>query len=150
MRSWLAKQILTRYMAQLNAGDPKPLLRLDHRDIRFRFPGDSTWATELQGKDALTRWLQRFVDSGLQIFADEVVVRGWPWNTTVCIRGTDHLDVPGEGRVYENRYVIWGHIKWGLMRDYEVYEDTQASKALDAYLLPREAAQAAGATAVGS
>ena len=29
------------------------------------------------------------------------------------------------------------------MRDYEVFEDTQASKALDDYLLPREAATAA-------
>lgn len=150
MRSWLAKQVLSRYVARLNAGDPEPLLRLDHKDIRFRFPGDSTWATELQGKDALARWLQRFVDSGLEIFADEVVVRGWPWHMTLCIRGTDHLDAPGGERVYENRYVIWGHIKWGLMRDYEVYEDTQASKALDEYLVPREAARAAAASPVGS
>ena len=147
MRSWLAKKMLTRFMARLNAGDPGPLLRLDHRDIRFRFPGDSTWGGEIRGKEALSKWLERFVASGLQIFPDEVVVRGWPWNTTIAIRGTDHLDVPGEGRVYENRYVIWGRIAWGLMREYEVYEDTQASKALDAYLLPREAAAAAGAAA---
>jgi hypothetical protein len=30
--------------------------------------------------------------------------------------------------------VIWGHISWGLLRDYEVYEDTQKSKKLDEYL----------------
>jgi hypothetical protein len=41
---------------------------------------------------------------------------------------------PAGERVYENRYVIWGHISWGLLRDYEVYEDTQKSKALDDYL----------------
>src|SRR6476661_6248369 len=119
MRAWLAKKMLTRFMARLNAGDPEPLLRLDHPDIRFRFPGDSSWAGEIRGKEDLRRWLQRFVASGLAIHADEVVVRGWPWDMTVCIRGTDHLTTPEGERVYENRYVIWGHIAWGLMRAYE-------------------------------
>jgi hypothetical protein len=30
--------------------------------------------------------------------------------------------------------VIWGRIAWGKLREYEVYEDTQKSKALDEYL----------------
>ena len=30
--------------------------------------------------------------------------------------------------------VIWGTMRWGLLREYEVYEDTQASRALDHYL----------------
>lgn len=30
--------------------------------------------------------------------------------------------------------MIWGRISWGLLRDYEVYEDTQKSKVLDRYL----------------
>ena len=108
--------------------------------MRFRFPGDSSWSGEIHGKAELERWLQRFVDVGLQIYADEVVVKGWPWKMTVCIRGTDHLDAPSGERVYENRYVIWGHIRWGLLRDYEVYEDTQKSKALDGYLAQHEPA----------
>jgi ketosteroid isomerase-like protein len=131
MVSWLAKRVLARNMAALNAGDPRPLLRLDARDVRFRFPGDSSWATELQGKEELARWLQRFVDAGLQIQADEVVVQGPPWAMTLCVRGTDHLTTPEGERIYENRYVIWGRMAWGLLREYEVYEDTQASKALD-------------------
>ena len=40
----------------------------------------------------------------------------------------------GGERVYENRYVIWGRLRWGLLREYEVYEDTQRAKALDEYL----------------
>jgi ketosteroid isomerase-like protein len=132
--SWLAKQLLDRNLARLNAGDYKPLLRMDHDDVRFRFPGDSSWATELQGKDELARWLQRFVDTGLQIFADEVAVAGPPWNMKLCIRGHDYLRTPEGETIYANRYVIWGHMAWGKLRDYEVYEDTQASKALDAHL----------------
>ncbi len=134
MRSWLAKKMLSRNMASVRNGDYGPLLRLDADDIRFRFPGDSSWATELEGKEELGRWLQRFVDAGLQIYPDEVVVKGPPWNMTLCVRGTDHLDDPDGRRVYENRYVIWGRMAWGKLKDYEVYEDTQKSNELDAYL----------------
>jgi len=134
--SWLARAVLTRYMARLRAGDYGPLLALDAPDVRFRFPGDSSWAAEIDNRDDLGRWLQRFVDTGLQIYADEVVVQGPPWNMTLCVRGTDHLDTE-DGRVYENRYVIWGRIAWGRLRDYEVYEDTLATRALDEYMARR-------------
>ena len=100
------------------------------------FPGDSSWATEIDNRDDLELWLQRFVATGLKIYPDEVIAQGPPWNTTLCVRGTDHLDTE-DGRVYENRYVIWGRMSWGLLREYEVYEDTQASKRLDEYLSRR-------------
>jgi ketosteroid isomerase-like protein len=134
MLSWLAKQMLDRNMKAINAGDPEPTLKMDAEDVRFRFPGDSSWAGEFNGKAELRPWLQRFADAGLRIGADEVVLKGPPWNQTLCIRGTDSLDAPDGARVYENRYVIWGRISWGKLRDYEVYEDTQKSKALDEYL----------------
>ncbi|MBK5218553.1 MAG: hypothetical protein JJE35_02020 [Thermoleophilia bacterium] len=134
MLSWLAKKMITRNMERASAGDIGPTLKMDAKDVRFRFPGDSSWATELQGKEKLEPWLQRFADAGIQIYPDEVILKGFPWRQTICIRGRDHLDSPSGERVYENRYVIWGHISWGLLRDYEVYEDTQRAKALDGYL----------------
>jgi hypothetical protein len=134
MLSWLARKVLVHNLMRLNAGDYRPVLRLDAKDVRFRFPGDSSWATELQGKDALRRWLQRFIDTGLQIFADEVVAKGPPWNTTLCLRGHVYLRSPEGALVYENRYVIWGRLAWGLLREYEVYEDTQKTEALDEIL----------------
>ncbi len=134
MLSWLAKKMIARNMELASAGDIGPTLKMDADDVRFRFPGDSSWATELQGKEKLEPWLQRFADAGIQIYPDEVILKGFPWRQTICIRGRDHLDSPQGERVYENRYVIWGHISWGLLRDYEVYEDTQKAKALDGYL----------------
>jgi ketosteroid isomerase-like protein len=134
MLSWLAKKLICRDLERVRAGDYRPLLRRDAEDIRFRFPGDNSWATELQGKAELERWLQRFVAVGIQIFADEVVATGPPWNMTVCIRGTDYLKSPEGETVYENRYVLWGRMAWGRLQEYEAYEDTQASKALDDYL----------------
>jgi ketosteroid isomerase-like protein len=134
MLSWLAKRLIARNMAKAREGDIGPTLRMDAEDVRFRFPGDSSWATELRGKDELERWLQRFADVGIQIHPDEVIVKGFPWRQTICVRGHDYLDSADGERVYENRYVIWGRISWGLLREYEVYEDTQKSKELDHYL----------------
>ena len=134
MLSWLGRILISRNMAKAREGDIEPSLKMDAEDVRFRFPGDSSWATELEGKDELRKWLERFADAGLQIYPDEVVVQGFPWRQTICVRGTDHLDAPDGRRVYENRYVIWGRISWGKLRDYEVYEDTKATDALDRYL----------------
>jgi ketosteroid isomerase-like protein len=134
MLSWLAKRMIARNMTKASEGDLGPTLTLDAEDVRFRFPGDSSWGGEYEGKGELEPWLRRFADVGLQIYPDEVVLKGFPWKQTICIRGRDHLDSPDGERVYENRYVIWGHISWGKLRDYEVYEDTQKSKALDGYL----------------
>jgi hypothetical protein len=134
MQSWLAKKMLSRNMARLRAGDYRPQLRLVAEDVRFRFPGSSSWATELQGKDQLERWLQRFVRVGLQIFPNEVIAKGPPWNTRLVVRGPIHLKNAAGDTVWDNRYVIWGRLSWGLMREYEVYEDTERSLQLDEYL----------------
>jgi ketosteroid isomerase-like protein len=150
MLSWLAKKTIARNMAKASGGDLGPTLRLDAEDVRFRFPGDSSWGGELNGKAELEPWLRRFAEVGIQIHPDEVVLKGFPWKQTICIRGRDHLDSPDGERVYENRYVIWGRISWGKLREYEVYEDTQKSKALDGYLASigeSQARQAAGGNA---
>lgn len=134
MLSWLAKKMISRNMAKARKGDIGPTLQMDAKDVRFRFPGNSSWATELEGKEELKAWLQRFADAGLQIYPDEVILKGFPWNQTICVRGYDYLDTPEGRRVYENRYVIWGRIAWGKLREYEVYEDTLKTEALDEYL----------------
>lgn len=138
MQSWLGRKLLRSTMKELNAGNIQPTLRMDARDVELTFPGDSSWSGVFRGKKQLRPWLERFVQTGLQIAADEVIVKGFPWRTTICVRGTDHLDTPAGERVYDNRYVIWGHLRWGRLKRYEVYEDTQKSKALDAWLERRE------------
>ena len=115
MLSWLAHKLLSHNMERLNAGDPGPQLRLIDEDSRLTFPGRSSWSGEFVGKEAVTEWLERFASTGLQIFPDEVVVKGFPWRTTICVRGTDYLRSAEGEMVYENRYVIWGHARWGRM-----------------------------------
>jgi hypothetical protein len=51
--------------------------------------------------------------------------------------GIGYLDTE-DGRVCQNRYVMWGRVACSVLRESEVYEDTQATKALDDYLTRRE------------
>jgi ketosteroid isomerase-like protein len=134
MQSWLAKRVMTRNLRALNAGNPKPTLRMDARDVELTFPGENSFSGMHRGKREVAAWLERFCITGLHIAADEVIVKGLPWRTTICVRGTDHLDTPDGERVYENRYVIWGHLRWGRLKRYEVYEDTEKATALDRWL----------------
>jgi ketosteroid isomerase-like protein len=134
MLSWLARRVLTHNLARNNAGDFRATLRMEAPDVVFRFPGQNSWAGEFHGKDQVRRWLERFAAVGLQTEPDEVVATGWPWRSTICLRARDHLRGPDGELVYENRFVIWGHLRWGRLTDYEVYEDTEKSAALDGWL----------------
>jgi ketosteroid isomerase-like protein len=134
MQSWLAGKLVSFLMARLRAGDVRPTQLLDAPDVELTFPGRNSWSGVFRGKADVERWRRRFAAVGIQIFPDEVVAKGWPWNTTLCVRGRDNLRGPAGELVYENRYVIWGHLEWGRLKRYEVYEDTHKADELDGYL----------------
>jgi uncharacterized protein len=136
--SWLARQILSRVMARTRAGDIRPTLALDADDVQLTFPGDNSWSGTFRGKAAVKAWLERLARVGLQTFPDEVVAVGFPWNMTVCVRGYDYYRTPEGETIYENRFVIWGRLRWGRLKEYEVYEDTQKAKAYDEWLEQHE------------
>jgi ketosteroid isomerase-like protein len=142
MLSWLSKQLVSRMMARNRAGDIRMTLAFDRPDVTFVFPGSNSWSGQFHGKDEHRRWLERLVRVGVKTDVDEVVAKGFPWNTTVCVRGRSWWDSPGGERVYENRYIIWATLRWGRMHAYEVYEDTEKAAALDAYLAEHEPALA--------
>ncbi|MGO9820997.1 MAG: nuclear transport factor 2 family protein [Solirubrobacteraceae bacterium] len=135
MQSWLAGKLVSYLMSRLRAGDVRPTRLLDAPDVELTFPGQNSWSGVFCGKADVERWRRRFTAVGIQIFPDQVVAKGWPWNTTLCVRGHDFLRGPGGELVYENRYVIWGHMSWGKLKRYEVYEDTHKANQLDEYLL---------------
>ena len=142
MQSWLAKKLLSYVMARTRAGDIRPTLLMDAEDVTFRFPGQNSWSGEYHGKQELRSWLQRLVAVGIKTFPDEVVLKGFPWRQTVCVRGHDYARSPSGETVYENRFVIWGRMEWGRLKDYEVYEDTAKANAFDDYLNEHEPALA--------
>lgn len=134
MISWLSKRLADYLMAQTRAGNIGPTLMLDAPDIRFTFPGENSWSGQFDGKAAHRAWLERLVRVGVKTKPDEVAVSGWPWRMTMCIRGRSWYDTSAGERIYDNHFVIWAHLRWGRMAEYEVYEDTVKAAALDEYL----------------
>src|SRR5215467_5184481 len=83
-------------------GDVEGVLRNYAEDVRFRFPGNNSWAGEYRGVDAVRPWLERFYEVGLKLDVDEILVAGWPWDTKVAVHFTDSLTAPDGTVVYEN------------------------------------------------
>jgi ketosteroid isomerase-like protein len=143
MLSWLVKQLISRMMGRTRAGDPRLTVAMDAPDMSFVFPGTNSWSGDYHGRDAHRRWLERLVRVGVKTDVDEVVAGGLPWNMTACVRGRSWRDNPAGQRVYDNRFVIWAKLRWGRVKEYEVYEDTEKAQALDDYLEANEPAMLA-------
>jgi ketosteroid isomerase-like protein len=145
VQSWLVGVVLGYAMRRLRAGDHRLVAALDADDVTLRFPGTSSFSGEFAGKAVHERWLARFAALGLQIYADQVVATGPPWRATTCVRGTVYCRDDAGAIVYDNRYVIWSHSRWGRINEIEVYEDTRRSAAFDGWVREHRPALAAPA-----
>jgi hypothetical protein len=128
------RALLWRNLNRYRAGDPKPLQRTFADDVHFTFPGESSWRIDTRDKREVERWQARFFASGLQLTPGKVAVDGPPWNTTIVLHFTDHLDDSEGRRVYSNVGVIYGKVAWGKVVAFTVYEDTQKLPPLDDHL----------------
>ena len=137
LRDELVRNTVRAAVRRLRAGDPEPVLGLLAPDVRFRFPGRNSWATDVRGRDEVRLWLRRFVDAGLRLDVDDILVAGPPWATRVCVRFTDHCDDESGRLVYLNRGVILAEVSWGRAVRYDVVVDTEKVAELDAYLAGR-------------
>ena len=138
----IARMMVKRTLrAHLNR-DVEAILKTYSKDVRFRFPGNNSWAGEFRGIDQVRPWLQRFHRVGLTFKPDEILIGGWPWNTKVALHFTDHLKAPDGTLVYENSGFIYAKGAWGKICEYEVVEDTEKVAALDEWLKAHEQARA--------
>ena len=143
MYKWAIRTLVRHGIGRLNDGDPSFLLRLAHPDVEFTFPGDNSWATmhrpveksrerhvTHRGIEECRSFAERFVEAGLHIDIEDILVNGGPWNVRVAVRATDHLASP-DGDEYANRLVDYMVIKWGRVVLWEAYEDTERVAAWD-------------------
>jgi len=131
---WAVQSMLRRTLRRLREGDLEPLFSTYAGNIRFVFPGHTSWAGEFRGREEVERWVRRVYQVGLRLEPHEILVMGAPWDTTVCLRFTDRCIVEDGTIVYTNRGMIFGKIAWGKITSYEVHEDTEKVIALDEYL----------------
>ena len=146
--SWIAGKVIGFIMGRTRAGDIRPTMTLDAPDVRLTFPGQNRWSGVFEGRAAVRRWLEMLVAAGVMTFPDQVVAVGPPWRTTVCVRGRSQAVAADGEQVYDNRFVIWGRMSWGRLKDYEVYEDTHLANVYDGWLEEHRPELAGGFVAV--
>lgn len=142
MFQMLARMMVRRSLRAHLRGDVEAVLKGYAKDVRFRFPGNNSWAGEFRGIDEVRPWLERFYRLGLKLEVDEILIGGWPWNTKVAMHFTDRLHAADGTLVYENTGFIYARGAWGKIREYEVVEDTEKVARLDAWLAKNERAVA--------
>ena len=148
-----AVRTLVRHgIRRLGEGDPSFLLRLAAPDAEIAFPGESSWSTMFRpvvrgrhrhvthrGIEECRAFAERFVAAGLRLEVEDILVNGWPWNTRVAVRAHDHAPSPdGDGDDYANRVVAFLEIRWGRLRRWEDYEDTERVTDWERRLAERE------------
>jgi ketosteroid isomerase-like protein len=114
-----------RLWKRVGAGDYRAAVELAAPDVRFKFVGDPPVGAAFTGRDEFERWFLGLQETlpGLRITLTDVVVRGWPWRTTVVTRLTMATTL-ADGSDYRNEGVQWVTLRWGRMVDDYVLEDT--------------------------
>lgn len=120
MYRWLVARGIRLGYRRVLAGDPRLLLRLASQDVRFVFPGHSSFAADTQGKAALSAWLERFVSLHPEFTIEDVMVTGMPWHTRAAVRFRDAI-----GTDYRNEGMEYVVLRWGRLRQVEVFLDTE-------------------------
>lgn len=139
------RALVRRGIRELNHGDPQPLLQMASPTATLRFPGDNSWARMFRpveksrgphdthrGIDECRGFAERFVQEGLQLEVEDILVNGPPWNTRVAVRAHDFLPGDGGRDEYSNRVVAFLELRWGKLVCWEDYEDTERIAAWDA------------------
>ncbi len=139
--------MIRRNVEALNAGRHEPALAMFAPDATLCFPGRNSWAGQFRtpepgrapfvshdGRDEIEAFLRRYVEHGIQMSVEDILVDGPPWSARAAVRA--HVWVPGpDGRdVYDNRAVLMVETRWGRIRRQEDYEDTERAARFDAYL----------------
>jgi ketosteroid isomerase-like protein len=137
----VVRALVRRNVRLLNEGNYQPLFKMAAPDAELAFPGDNSWSRELRpvrqdtraqhtthrGLDEIDVFARRFVDAGLQIQIDDILVNGPPWHLRICLRGTDG----SPDGTYQNRVCAVMEVRWGRIHRWEDYLDTQRVAAWD-------------------
>jgi ketosteroid isomerase-like protein len=137
--------MVRRNIDQLNQGNFEPLRRMAADDAELSFPGENSWSgmfhparesgrawhTTHQGAAELEAFARRFVEHGLRIDIEDILVNGPPWRTRICVRATDGATDAAGNETYANRVSVFIESRWGRIHRWEDYLDTERVAAWD-------------------
>jgi SnoaL-like domain len=130
--------MLRRNVARIQGGELEVARRVFTPDVHFVFPGESSWKADVRSREEVIAWERRFLEAGLRLETEEILVDGPPWATRIALRFTDRLVTPAGETIYENAGVICGTARWGRVFNFVLFEDTQKLGPLDEYLSRRQ------------
>src|SRR5262249_31756717 len=157
-----ARALIRRNIRLLNEGRYKPALAMFARDANLTFPGQNSWSRQYRvplggrapsvthrGRDEIEGFLQHYVDHGVQMEIEDILVNGPPWNMRAAVRVHDWIPGPDGRDAYANRAVLMVRIAWGKIRSQEDYEDTSRVSAFElGYSVVPRRSESGGAVAV--
>jgi hypothetical protein len=139
--------MIRRNIERINSGEYESTLAMFGDGATLAFPGDNTWSNMIRpiqrGRDAhithrgrheLEQFLRRYVEQGIHMVVDDILVNGPPWNTRAAVRVHHFVAGPDGTDVYANRAVLFVDTSWGKIRAQEDYEDTERVAAYDEHL----------------
>jgi hypothetical protein len=124
---WLVARITRWAVLDLVSGGSGLPQRLMADEIRFTFPGTSSFAADTSTSDELKAWISRFAALRPAYEILDVLVAGPPWNTRVAVRLRDRI-----GDDYSNEGMQYLRMRWGKMILDEVFVDTERISAWEA------------------
>jgi hypothetical protein len=130
----VVRAALREVLRRVDLGDPRLLLLLTAPNVRFVFPGRSSWAADTTDRADLERWVRRTAAVGITHSGHEILVNGPPWRLAVCMRISDSCTDAAGHVVYENVGVILAWMRWGRLVRFETHLDTEKVARLDEYL----------------
>jgi ketosteroid isomerase-like protein len=95
-------------------------------DVCHTFPGRHPLGGTRHSRDGVRRWFERLerLFPGHTFRVQRVVSRGWPWDTWIAVQWSAALR-PAAGRPYANHGSHWIQIRWGKVKSFHGYLDTQ-------------------------
>jgi ketosteroid isomerase-like protein len=139
-----ARALIRRNIRLLNEGRYEPALAMFARDAQLTFPGQNSWSRQYRippngrapspthrGRDEIEAFLRRYVEHGIQMEVEDILVNGPPWNMRAAVRVHDWIPAGDGDDIYANRAVLMVRVAWGKIRSQEDYEDTERVSALD-------------------
>ncbi|MBZ0299380.1 MAG: nuclear transport factor 2 family protein [Anaerolineae bacterium] len=139
----MVKRIIRRGFQNISSADFEPLLRQFAPDVHFTFVGDHALGADFHHREMVRRWFDRLhhIFPGFHIEADQIIVSGFPWNTSAAVHFTVYDTLP-DGVPYRNRGVQVVRIVWGRVVDDYLIDDSQLLATTLRHLADRGVAEA--------
>jgi len=111
---------------RLSRGEWEAVVAALDEDVLHTFPGDHPLGGSRNGREDVLLWFERLgrLFPGHSFEVQRVLVRGGPWSTWVAVRWRAELR-PAVGEPYENRGTHWIQLRWGKVKSFHGYLDTQ-------------------------